>query len=310
MNEHWIVIEITCPSSAVDLACATLTELGCGGTVVEETQLDTFVAPPPELDPNTVYTLKAYFEQPEDKATLRADIDAALSELTAVNGAWTFELGPTEDVHQKDWAEDWKQNFSTIRIGSHLVIKPSWEDLVPQAGDRVIEIDPGMAFGTGTHSTTLLCLEAIAELQEVERSPRQMLDVGTGSGILALGAAALGCPRIVACDIDETACQVAQQNIAANGYASSIAVTTNPLEQIDGQYDLVVANILAEENVRLADQLVQHLSAGGTLILSGILKEKEDYVRSGFASFPLSDSPTRQHEDWICLVYRKTDGTS
>lgn len=304
MNTEWIAIDVSSPAAAVDLVCAALTELGCGGTVIEDTHLDTFIPPDPDLDPDAVYQLKAYFEEPGEPGELIQRISEALDEFTSLNPAWQFTVGGGEIVRQEDWAENWKQNFSTQRIGKHLVIKPTWETFSPQDGDRVIEIDPGMAFGTGTHGTTLLCLETIAELFDGDSPPASLLDVGTGSGILALGAAALGCQRILACDIDEEACRVAQQNIAANNYSDQIEVTSQPLEQLSGQFDLVVANILAEENVRLGQALLDRLAPGGHLILSGILKEKEEFVRTGFASYPLTIFPTRYHDEWICLIFR------
>jgi ribosomal protein L11 methyltransferase len=304
MNKEWIAIDIGSPAAAVDLVCAALTELGCGGTVIEDTHLDTFIPPDPDLDPAAVYQLKAYFEEPGEPAELLRRVGEALDALTSLNPSWHFSLGAATTVRQEDWAENWKQNFSTRRIGKRLVIKPTWEAFSPRSDDRVIEIDPGMAFGTGTHGTTLLCLETIAELFESDTPPASLLDVGTGSGILALGAAALGCQRILACDIDDEACRVARQNIAANNYSGQIEVTSQPLEQLSGQFDLVVANILAEENVRLGRALLDRLAPGGHLILSGILKEKEAFVRQGFAQYPLRVLPTRYHDDWICLIYQ------
>lgn len=304
MNTEWISLDISTPAAAVDLVCAALAELGCGGTVIEDKQLDTFIPPDPALDPDATYQLKAYFEEPGEPSELIDRIEEALGAFAELNPSWSFSVSNAATVCQEDWAENWKQNFSTMRVGKQLVIKPSWEKFAPQEEDRVIEIDPGMAFGTGTHGTTLLCLETIAELFEGETPPANMLDVGTGSGILALGAAALGCESILACDIDTEACRVAEQNIAANNFSSQIEVTDQPLEQLTGQYDLVVANILAEENVRLAEALLERLTPGGHLILSGILREKEEFVRKGFASFALETFPTRYQEDWVCLIYR------
>ncbi|HKJ05634.1 MAG TPA: 50S ribosomal protein L11 methyltransferase [Geopsychrobacteraceae bacterium] len=304
MNTEWISIEISSPATAVDLVCASLAELGCGGTVIEDAHLDTFIPPDPDLDPDTIYQLKAYFEEPGNPDELLLQIKDTLENLTALTPSWQFTIGSAASVREEDWAENWKQNFSAQRVGKHLVIKPSWEEFSAQSSDRIIEIDPGMAFGTGTHGTTLLCLETIAELFDKDNPPKNLLDVGTGSGILALGAAALGCQQILACDIDEKACQVAQQNIDANNYSEQIIVTAEPLEQLKGRFDLVVANILAEENVRLGQALLNRLAPGGKLILSGILREKEEFVRQGFADYQLQSFPTRYQDDWICLIYQ------
>lgn len=304
MQNHWSVIELTVPGSIVDLACAVLAELGCGGTVIEERKLDTFVVPDAELDPSAYYQLKAYFAGREDPWGLRADVEEALGRLPGLAGH-QYAVGEPSSVRMEDWAESWKQNFSSIKIGSRLIVRPSWEEYLPAADEVVIEIDPGMAFGTGTHGTTLLCLEMIAELLERPEPPQSLLDVGTGSGILALGAAALGCRTILANDIDPDACRVARENAAKNGFSERIRITHEPLEELSGCFGLVVANILAEENVRLRHELLQHLQPGGWLVLSGILRDKEPLVRDGFSELPLQSFPTRFQDDWVCLLYRR-----
>ena len=174
-----------------------------------------------------------------------------------------------------------------MRVGPRLVTNPPWEAFTPQAGDAVVTLDPGMAFGTGTHGTTRLCLEALAGLFEGAAPPRRVLDVGTGSGILAIAAAALGAEEVLACDIDAEACRTARENVAANGVADRVEVTDRPLEELTGGFDVVLANILAEENIRLAELLVSRLAPGGTLILSGIREEKEALVSAAFGRFGL-----------------------
>lgn len=304
MNNEWIVIEVTVPGEWVEFATAVVADLGAGGTVVEERQLDTFVVPDEELDPKQKYRLKVYFESVEAPDALTAAIEQGLGDLPAL-AADDFDVSAPSVVRMEDWAENWKQNFSTLRIGSRLVIHPSWEAYEPAAGEVAIEIDPGMAFGTGTHGTTQLCLEMIAELLQAEQPPQQMLDVGTGSGILALGAAALGCPRVLANDIDPLACEVARENVTKNRLQDCVEISPLPLEELPGVYDLVVANILAEENVRLKQYFLDHLRPGGWLVLSGILQEKEGLVREGFADLPLRSYPTRTQDEWICLLYRR-----
>jgi ribosomal protein L11 methyltransferase len=169
----------------------------------------------------------------------------------------------------------------------------------------VVNLDPGMAFGTGAHGTTRLCLETLAELFAGSDPPHRVLDVGTGSGILAIAAAALGAQRVLACDIDPEACQTARENVLLNGVAQRVEITDKPLAQLEGDFQVVLANILAEENVRLADELTRRVAAGGHLVLSGILREKEDLVAAGFASLPLRGPIISRQDDWSCLHYRK-----
>lgn len=304
MKNEWIVIEIKVKGQFVDFVGAILPEYGCSGTVVEERKLDTFVVPDNDLDLSADYNIKAYFDSVADSKLLIAKLQSALQEIPVLNNQdISVTLG--DAVRIEDWAEDWKQNFSAFHVGKNLVIRPSWEDYFPQEGEVVIEIDPGMAFGTGTHGTTQLCLEVIAERLDQPDPPANMLDVGTGSGILALGAAALGCREVVATDIDSVACAIARENVNKNGRADQIKITEQTLEQLPGQFDLIVANILAEENIRLKDAFMDHLCPGGWLILSGILKEKESLVCRGFADLPLKFFPSRYQDEWVCLILQR-----
>ncbi|MDX2494420.1 MAG: 50S ribosomal protein L11 methyltransferase [Desulfuromusa sp.] len=304
MKNEWIAIEIKVKGQFVDFVGAILPEYGCSGTVVEERKLDTFVVPDNDLDLSADYNIKAYFDSVADSKLLIAKLQSALQEIPVLNNQdISVTLG--DAVRIEDWAEDWKQNFSAFHVGKNLVIRPSWEDYFPQEGEVVIEIDPGMAFGTGTHGTTQLCLEVIAERLDQPDPPANMLDVGTGSGILALGAAALGCREVVATDIDSVACAIARENVNKNGRADQIKITEQTLEQLPGQFDLIVANILAEENIRLKDAFMDHLCPGGWLILSGILKEKESLVCRGFADLPLKFFPSRYKDEWVCLVLQR-----
>ncbi len=305
-NDEWILFEITVPAPAVDLVCDELSGLGCAGTLVEKRELDTFTVPDDEFDPAADLQLQAYFPAESELLQLRIKIEQILEGFRPIFPERNFHLGAKQQVRQEDWADGWKQHFSTMRIGRRLIIRPSWEKYIPSPDEKVLELDPGMAFGTGSHGTTLLCLEAIVELFDRGEAPRSLLDVGTGSGILAMAAAALGSKNILACDIDPLACEVATENCRKNNLAQAIQITNDPLEQLPGCYDVVVANILAEENLRLADQLVAHLAPGGYLFLSGILKEKEEMVCNGFARQPLDLLNITQQDEWICLIWRRS----
>jgi len=303
MKNEWIVIEIALLGSCVDLACALLSEFGCCGTLVEERRLDTFMVPDVDLEADKIYRIKAYFADIADPELLREEILASLGGFP--EGSQKLIVERPVKVRSEDWAENWKQNFPCQKIGSRLVIRPSWEVYTPKPQEVVIELDPGMAFGTGTHGTTMLCLEMITELFDRADPPRSFLDVGTGSGILTLAAAALGCPKILANDIDPDACAIARQNAKKNGLADFLKITDQPLEKLPDSFELVVANILAEENVRLKLDLFSHLAPSGWLVLSGILREKEELVRDGFANLSLESFPSRYQNDWACLIYRR-----
>lgn len=301
MDEKWMEIEIRTPSAGADLLGNALAELGCAGTTVEDRRLDTFVPPDPDEAP-AEYLLRAYFAGEEDG--LRDRVEAKLAELIPFLPKPAV-VTAVRMVRQEDWAEGWKQHFGTVRIGSRLVIKPSWESFEASPEDAVVELDPGMAFGTGTHPTTLLCLEALSELFDASAPPRRVLDVGTGSGILAIAAAALGSPDVLACDIEEEACRTARENAALNRVDDRVEVTGRPLSDLGRDFDVVLANILAEENARLAAELAGRLAPDGTLVLSGILREKEDLVAAAFAPLGLSGPLIRRREEWSCLLYRR-----
>jgi ribosomal protein L11 methyltransferase len=305
MNETWIEMRLRIPAAGVELVGNELTELGCAGLTVEERQLDTFVAPDPEATVPDVYTVKAYFPATGDVEVLRRQVYESLMWLSAFVPGLEAVLPEVVPVSQEDWAEGWKQHFSAVRIGRRLVVKPTWEDFLAVAGDVVVNLDPGMAFGTGTHGTTRLCLDALAALFDGPSPPQRVLDVGTGSGILAIAAAALGARRTLACDVDAEACRIASENAALNGVGDHLEVTLEPLSALAGDYDLVLANILAEENIRLANELVGRVAPGGALILSGILLEKEALVIEAFAAFALTGPGITRREEWSCLLYRK-----
>ncbi len=305
MKKSWFELNIHVPSAGIDLVCNELAELGSEGVTVEERDLDTFVVPDPDEIPPENYQIKAYFPQNEKQADLE--------ELVRDRLAWLGPLVPgllpltieSRPVQNEDWAEGWKQHFSAVHIGKRLIVKPTWEALTPVADEVIVNIDPGMAFGTGTHGTTRLCLEALANLYETPPHPPRVLDVGTGSGILAIAAAVLGAQRVLACDIEEESCRTATENAKINEVLDRLEITGAPLETLEDGFDVVVANILAEENIRLGTELTTRLAPGGTLILSGILQEKEALVTRAFAAFNLTGPVVSREDEWVCLQYRK-----
>jgi ribosomal protein L11 methyltransferase len=309
MSTPWAEAACTVPTATADELADFLVELTGCGVSVENLNVDTFSVETIEETPTK--TIKAYLPN-----------DASLEENLARIAAWLHDHGrgcpgfvfqpPTVTfIQEEDWANDWKQHFHPTRIGRRLVIKPTWESYAPQAGDIVIELDPGLAFGTGTHGTTRMCLEVLEGIvfrdppyETVDGPlPATVLDVGTGSGILAIAAARFGVERIVAVDIDQRAVEVASENLSLNGIAG-VEVSTTPVEAIPGRFEIVLANILAEELVRLGQHLVARVAPGGFLVLSGILTEREEFVRNGFAPFPLDLAEVRREAEWSCLCYR------
>ena len=304
MTNKWLEMSLAVPDHAVDLVSQALMDLGCTGITAAEKVLDTFIVPTPESLANDP-VLRAYFIYPENTENLCLTVQQALSELSGIYPELAEIRLDYRQLADHDWASDWQQHFPPFKVGNRLVIHPSWVDWPSTDSEVVLTLDPGQAFGTGTHATTGLCLEELANLFESSSPPQRILDVGTGSGILAMAGAALGAKEVVACDIDNEACEVATENVQKNQLTREITITDRPLNEISGQYDLVLANILAAENIRLATQLVERLAPQGILVLSGILIEQEQQVVNGFENFPLSLLTTSHRDEWTCLVYQR-----
>jgi ribosomal protein L11 methyltransferase len=213
--------------------------------------------------------------------------------------------GAVAEVHDEDWSETWKKDLAAFTIG-HVFVRPSWIAAAPPPGAVEVVLDPGMAFGTGTHPTTALCLSAMDRL--LAGAPgAHVLDVGTGSGLLAIAAAKLGAARVVATDVDPVALRVAEENARRNAVAPELA----PPEAVRGSFHVIVANILANTLVALAPELAARLEPGGTLLLSGILAGQEDEVRAAYVSRGLSPEPSLEAGDgeWRLVAVRRIEAT-
>jgi ribosomal protein L11 methyltransferase len=201
-------------------------------------------------------------------------------------------------VAEEDWADAWKQYFKPQRIGEHIVIKPTWEPFAPAVGDIVIEIDPGMAFGTGLHATTRLCLTA---LESLVRPGQRVADIGTGSGILAVAAARFGAAHVVAVDNDPLAVEIAAENVAVNRVGDRVhtEVASRPPA---GSFDIVVANILAEVILGMADALFAATAPGGVLIASGVIEPRAEDVRRGLTTVGFVVLRTEADGEWVAVI--------
>jgi len=206
-------------------------------------------------------------------------------------------------VDEKDWANEWKQYFHVTRVGKRFVIKPSWEHYEPGDRDIVLELDPGMAFGTGTHPTTTLCLEG---LEEVVKDGDTVFDVGTGSGILAMAAVRLGAGRVRAVDIDGVAVRSAAENIAKSGLSEKIEVRKGDLlHGTEGKADVIVANILANIIKILLPDVPGKLKEDGVFLAAGIIEEARQEVEETAAACGLAIIKTERKGDWVSLLMKK-----
>lgn len=209
------------------------------------------------------------------------------------------------EVSERDWEEAWKAHFTLLHIGARLVVKPSWAEYEPAPGEAVVELDPGMAFGTGHHPTTHGCLEA---LEEAVTPGARLLDLGTGSGILSIAAVRLGASTAMALDVDPVACRVARQNVRSAGLSRAIRVARGSLPHPrveDGAYHVATANISAMIVSDKAPHLSRALAPGGVLIASGFQADQAPGVEAALAQAGFTPPDRLDREGWLTLVVRK-----
>ena len=313
MPDGWAEVACQVPAELADQLSEQLIELSGNGVCIENQTVDTFSLE--NLQELPVLTVRAYFAVGPDLDYKVTAAGALLLSICAGHDRFTPQPPTVKMVNQEDWANSWKKHFHTSPVGRRLLLKPSWEECSCDENRIVIEVDPGMAFGTGTHATTRLCLEALERIFDntppfsipLPLSPPTILDVGTGSGVLAIAARKLGAGMIVAVDIDPEAVVVAQENLAKNGIVDDLEISTTPLSQIDSRFSIVLANILAEDLIRMAAELSSRLLPHGLIVLSGILNEREEGVDKAYTSCGLTLVETTRQQEWGCLVYRRDE---
>jgi len=306
MQKEWIQLSYEVPDAMVDAIAEFLIELSSSGVGIDNRTLDTFSLE--SLEETPTKTVTAYFPSDgtlEEKIRI---IKAYLVEISPDFPDFSYQEPAIARITDEDWSTSWKEHFKPLRVGKNLVIKPTWEAFPAGPDDILLEIDPGMAFGTGTHPTTMLCLTVLEKILSGQRGTETLLtalDVGTGSGILTIAAAKLGISHISAVDIDPEAVKVAQENCLLNGVAEQVSVSDTPLAMISGSFDIVLANILAEDLVRMAPELSARLNPGGLLVLSGILVEKETMVVDGYANSNLTLMEICREGEWSCILFTR-----
>jgi ribosomal protein L11 methyltransferase len=303
---NWIEVRVTVraedPRLAAEIVAERFHSLGVKGVVVEdpaEQPPEGWPADGPGPPPETAVT--AYFA---DTAAGRDTLSLFEGQLAGLAGQHAIRTEVQRRPRaEEDWAEAWKNHFHPVRISAGLVVKPSWRDYHAKAGEKIIELDPGMAFGTGTHPTTISTLRLI----ECYLVPGQrFLDVGTGSGILMIGAALLGASVVHGVDNDETAVDVARDNLRRNRIeASRWRVRQGHLTaDTDGRYHLVAANILADVVMDLLADVGRVTVPGGTLVCSGILERQAGRVTTRMQSAGFRVLETLALEEWVGIAAR------
>ena len=284
----WMEVTVLTTTAGADMISQILMDAGSSGTMIEDKN-DVALNQRPEGQWDIIDEAIARRIGDDVKVTGYYEVDAGLADrVRMIEGEVRrvrdmelgFDAGKLEVLSktfaEEEWAETWKKAFKPFRLGSHMVIKPGWCECEIQEGDKVIEIDPGMAFGTGTHETTGMCVELV---EKYIKPGVTTIDVGTGTGILAIAAAHMGAADVLAIDIDRVAVRVAEENARINGFEGLIRCKAGDLlENVEEQADVVIANIIADVIIMMAEPVRRHIKDGGRFICSGISSERKQDV--------------------------------
>lgn len=284
----WLEVNVKTSSEAAEAVAEVLSRFAPQGVALEAG---------PEGVMHGPVAVRAYLPTGVDLDQTRRQVSEALWHL----GQILPIPEPTfRSVEETDWEEIWKRHLRVLKVGERVIIRPSWLEHLPQKGEVVIELDPGMAFGTGLHPTTQLCLMT---LEERIQPGARLLDLGTGSGILAIAGAKLGAGSALALDTDADAVAAARRNVSKNQVTDRIEVACGSLAQAEGRFDLVLVNILAPVIVEMAGQgLADRLAPDGLLVTAGILEDQAEEVEAALEAAGLVIAERRQIEDWVALV--------
>lgn len=305
---NWKEISVLTEGVCVEALAGIFQNMGSGGVVIEDPQaarkyINQQGWNPEKVSPDFLQhefvVVKAYF--PADKDIL-AEVQGYIAQIE--KNFQTDCRVYIDEVRNEDWEENWKKYYHAFKVGERLVVKPSWEEYQAQPGEVVINIDPGMAFGTGIHASTRFCLRFI---DQYVRGGETIIDAGCGSGILSIGAAKLGAASVFAMDIDDLAVKIARENIQLNGLERAIQVEAGDIiEAMQGRKaDMVLANITAEVVVELIPEAAQVLDSGGYLFGSGIVDSRWPAVQQALVKNGFAVAEVMQDVDWIGVAARK-----
>lgn len=311
---NWMEIKVLTTTEAADMISEILMNAGSEGTMIEDKN-DVAANQRPEGQWDIIDEAIAQRIGDDVKVTGYYPIDERLNDVIAlveseVRRLKTMDLGMDlgkleivkKGFEDEDWAESWKKSFKPIRLGEHIVIRPGWTQCELQPGDKVIEIDPGLAFGTGTHETTGMCAALIEKYVQPGQS---VIDIGTGTGILAIAAAHMGATKVVATDLDPVAVRVAAENAALNGFPNIDTRCGDLLDVVHESGDVVIANIIADVIIMLAKPVRERIVENGIFICSGIAVDRRDDVLKAIneANYEILDAPVKG--EWAAFALRK-----
>jgi ribosomal protein L11 methyltransferase len=285
---------------AIELIANVFHDLGLKGVVIEDPELEPEEEWGNERDNRPAHHgVIGYFSDNEDAAGKYRQLEKRLLEISRA-AALNYEI-QTQEIDEEDWAESWKAYFRVQGITDRLTVKPTWREYRPSTDEIILEIDPGMAFGTGAHATTAMCLRLIERYVDKGIS---FLDIGMGSGILMIAAAKLGAEKLLGVDQDEITLAIADKNLRSNRVPREQyrLRSGNLLDGIDERFDLAVANILVDEILSLLDVINGHLSEMGVFICSGFVQKNRAKILSKMQDKNLTVLKTLEEEDWVAIA--------
>lgn len=309
----WTEISVLTTNEAVEAISNIMHEAGASGVVIEDSKelskerIDQFgeiYALNPSDFPKNGVVVKAYLSATSFLAETIEEIKASIANLVNFDINIGENIFTVSEVNEEDWATAWKQYYHPVKISERFTIVPTWEEYTPVSTDEIIiELDPGMAFGTGTHPTTVMCLQA---LEKVVTKGYNVVDVGTGSGVLSIGAALLGAEKVHALDLDLVAVNAAKENVELNKVDHIVEVYHgNLLDSVKEPADVVVANILAEIIMTFIDDAYSIIKPGGYFIASGIIGAKKEDVKNAMIASNFTIQEVLMMEDWVAIIAKR-----
>ncbi|MGG3563808.1 50S ribosomal protein L11 methyltransferase [Neobacillus rhizosphaerae] len=310
----WSEISIHTTNEAIEPISHILHEAGASGVVIEdpfeltkerEDQFGEIYQLNPDDYPEEGVIVKAYLPVNSFLGETVDAIKESINNLIIYNIDIGLNKVTISEVNEEEWATAWKKYYNPVKISEKFTIVPTWEEYTPVSSDElIIELDPGMAFGTGTHPTTVMCIQA---LERTVKPGDRVIDVGTGSGVLSIAAAMLGAEDVRAFDLDEVAVTQARLNIKLNKVHPSVSISQNNLldNVEENSADVIVANILAEVILRFTDDAARVIKPGGAFITSGIIKQKKDQVKEALVNSGFEILETILMEDWVAIIAKR-----
>jgi ribosomal protein L11 methyltransferase len=301
----WMKVELFAPAEMIDALTNFLTEIGAQGAYQESLEPQNGFPEPAARE-----TLKAFLPFDVRLEQRLAALNTYLESVAEIFPELEKPSFKTEIIRDPDWGEAWKKYFKPLRVSRNLVIKPTWERFAPTGRDIVIEIDPGMAFGTGQHASTRMCLEAIEEILLKDRTFTKwhVLDVGTGTGILGIACAKLDAERVLCVDIDQKATEIARENVLINQVEDRTEIANQDVATLQDPFHMIVANLTAKIHIKLRPHLLRLVLPGGYLVISGIIEQNRPDIEAHFLGNAFSLHRLITEKEWVCYVLKKEGG--